>query len=88
MTETDMRGLDRLCKNCKWCRPSFFQKLFNNFEYAKCGHISSLRERTDDKLKNYYYCQIMRCPSLWRMNFICGYQGRYFEEKEKLQSTK
>lgn len=66
----------KLCKDCKWHRLSFINKIFSMDDFAECVR-PELKQSTDEtpvtgKLRT-NYCRINR-------KYFCV-DGKYFEEK-------
>ena len=71
---------DKLCKDCRWCRRSFFPAIFDPYLFATCVHPSNVEKNlVSAKVRTKYrYCSTVRNGN---SEDSCGQSGRWFDGK-------
>ena len=80
----------RKCQDCKFSVPSKWFFIFNNWDFAKCGHPKLVRTKefryryhlgiSPKNVSEMHYCETMRSPDI---RDSCGAHAVYFEPREE-----
>jgi hypothetical protein len=69
----------KLCKDCKWYRRSWFESVVMQTDrYDRCVHPDNRNLVTGKYDK---FCDMMRSDRWKDLDWSCGPDGRYWEEK-------
>jgi hypothetical protein len=74
----------KICKNCKWCKVKWIDKLFFGYQFATCAapkaKITDLV--TGKKSVRWEFCSVQRMWSDSGDKVSCDKDGKFFEPKE------
>jgi hypothetical protein len=71
----------KLCKDCKWYRRSWFEHIiFRDNRFDMCASPNT----TDDLVtgRKQRFCDMLRSKRWEKLDYSCGPDGRYFEERK------
>ena len=71
----------KLCKDCKWYRRSWFEYIiFRDNRFDMCASPNT----TDDLVtgRKQRFCDMLRSKRWEKLDYSCGPDGRYFEERK------
>lgn len=73
---------NRLCKDCKWQRVTWLERLLFGGRFTKCiAPQTYVRSMVDGKMKQKYsFCEVNRCLPSSGMH-DCGSEGLFFQPK-------
>ncbi len=76
------------CKDCKWVRISFFERLLCGWEFAKCAAPQAKRGPVDLVCPpkgdgECIHCLVHRTDSVFDLDGYCGKEAKFFEPKDK-----
>ena len=73
----------KLCKDCKWCRRSFFQRLFGAWNFAECASPKALYEIDPLSGESRPYVSLCISQREYKKDErFCGRAGNWFEPKD------
>jgi|688.fasta_scaffold426482_2 hypothetical protein len=66
------------CKDCKYCKPSWFPSIFNHYEFATCHRPGNY---TTSTVSGHLIYETSFCDISRKYDHICGVEGKHFEPK-------